>query len=135
MLKYDSQREVERRIELALKSAAPAKSVRVGMIGAGGYASGVLLPLFKAAGVEFQSIASATGISAREVGARFGFHACVSGAEEVIGDDQANLIVVATRHGSHACLARRALERGRHVFVEKPLATNDEQLDAVIDAA
>lgn len=135
VLKYDSEREVERRIALASKPAAPASSVRVGLIGAGGYARGVLLPQFKAAGVEFQSIASASGVSAREVGARFGFRFSVSGADEVIGDDEANLIVIATRHGSHASLAQRALERGRHVFVEKPLAINDDQLDAVIDAA
>src|SRR5580765_7250718 len=135
VLKYDTEREVERRITLVSKPAARANVVRVGMIGAGGYARGVLLPQFKAAGVEFQSIASASGVSAREVGARFGFRLTVSGADEVIDDDQVNLIVIATRHGSHARLAQRALERGRHVFVEKPLAINDEQLDAVIDAA
>jgi polar amino acid transport system substrate-binding protein len=135
VLKYDNKRDVERRIALASKTVASAKSVRVGMIGAGGYTRGVLLPQFKAAGVEFQSIASASGVSAREVGARFGFRYCVSGAEDVIDDDEANLIVVATRHGSHARLAQRALERGRHVFVEKPLAINDEQLAAVINAA
>jgi predicted dehydrogenase/threonine dehydrogenase-like Zn-dependent dehydrogenase len=135
LLKYETDREVERRISIGARKSSPANSVRVGLIGAGGYAKGVLLPLFKSAGADFQSIASAAGVSAREVGAKFGFQSCVSGADEVIGDEAANLIVIATRHSSHAGLAARALARGHHVFVEKPLALNDEQLDEVLDAA
>lgn len=135
VLKYDTECEVERRITISAKRSYTANSVRIGLIGAGGYAKGVLLPLFKAAGAEFQSIATASGVSAREVGARFGFQSCVSGGDEVIDDKEANLIVIATRHGSHAELAARALQRGRHVFVEKPLALNDEQLAEVLNAA
>jgi predicted dehydrogenase/threonine dehydrogenase-like Zn-dependent dehydrogenase len=135
VLKYDTDRKVERRISIGAKKSSPASSVRIGLIGAGGYAKGVLLPLFKSAGADFQSIASASGVSARAVGAKFGFQSCVSGADEVIGDEAANLIVIATRHGSHAEFAAGALARGHHVFVEKPLALNDEQLDEVLDAA
>ncbi|HLO00744.1 MAG TPA: Gfo/Idh/MocA family oxidoreductase, partial [Pyrinomonadaceae bacterium] len=102
---------------------------------AGGYAQKVLLPNFKAAGVEFCSIASASGVSARDVGARYGFANFLSNAQAVIDDDDANLIVIATRHGSHAELARLALESGKHVFVEKPLALNDAELDSVLEAA
>jgi polar amino acid transport system substrate-binding protein len=95
----------------------------------------VLLPNFKAAGAEFQSIATASGVTARAVGEQHGFRSCVSSAEEVIADDQTNLIVIATRHDLHAELTRMSLERGRHVFVEKPLALNDEELDGVLAAA
>lgn len=135
LLKYDSQRPLETRISFAAKKSSPARAVRIGMIGAGGYGKGVLLPLFKSSGAELRSIATASGLSAREVATRFGFSACVSNAEEVLDDQDANLIVIATRHGTHAELAQRALERGRHVFVEKPLALNDEQLDRVLNAA
>jgi polar amino acid transport system substrate-binding protein len=105
------------------------------LIGAGGYAKAMLLPNFKAAGAEFQSIATASGVTARAVGEQNGFRFCVSSAEEVIADDQANLIVIATRHDVHAKLAQQSLERGRHVFVEKPLALNDEELAGVLAAA
>ncbi len=138
VLQYDMERELEPRIQLAAKqpkTAAAARSVRVGLIGAGNYARAMLLPNFKSAGAEFHAIATASGVSARQVGERFGFRSCVSGADEVFADDEINLIVIATRHDSHAELARRALERGRHVFVEKPLALNDEELDQVIAAA
>lgn len=135
ILKYDTDREVERRVSLASRKTSTASAVRVSFIGAGGYAKGVLLPLFKAAGADFQSIATASGVSAREVGAKFGFQSCVSSADEVIDGDETNLFVIATRHGSHAELAARALANGRHVFVEKPLALNDEQLDQVLSVA
>lgn len=137
LLQYDSAREVERRICLSAKhSVSPAaKSVRVGMIGAGDYARSMLLPHFKAEGVEFHSIATASGITARAVGEKYEFKFCVSTADEIISDDEANLVVIATRHGTHAELARRALERGKHVFVEKPLAINDEELDRLLQVA
>ncbi len=134
VLKYDPERAIERKVLLGTK-ASPASAVRAGFIGAGGYAKGVLLPLFKAAGAQFQSIATASGVSAREVGSKFGFQAGVSNADEVIDDAKTNLIVIATRHASHADLAVRALQRGRHVFVEKPLAIDDDQLDQVLAAA
>jgi predicted dehydrogenase/threonine dehydrogenase-like Zn-dependent dehydrogenase len=138
VLHYESDPDSERRIPIAVKKAAaatPAKSVRVGLIGAGNYARAMLLPHFKSAGAELQSIATASGVTARTVAEKFGFRYCVSGADEVLADEEVNLIVIATRHDSHAELAQRALERGRHIFVEKPLALNDDELESVIAAA
>jgi polar amino acid transport system substrate-binding protein len=59
----------------------------------------------------------------------------VSDADAVIDDPNVNLVVIGTRHDLHADLARRALERGRHVFVEKPLALCDEDLDRLLEVA
>lgn len=137
LLRYDPETNIETRIGLAgAETAGPAgKSVSVGLIGAGSYAKRYLLPNFKAAGARFQAVATASGVSAREVGEKYGFRYCVSGADEVLDDKDVNLVVIATRHDTHAELARRALEGGRNVFVEKPLALNDEELERVIDAA
>lgn len=134
LLKYETNRELETRIPLT-KQTESRDAVRIGMLGAGSYAKGVLLPQFKAAGAGFQSIASATGLTAREVGTRFNFKFCASSTGEVIGDESANLIVIATRHASHAELAQQALLAGHHVFVEKPLAVNDEQLGSLLATA
>ncbi|MDT5296287.1 MAG: hypothetical protein QOJ76_3167 [Acidobacteriota bacterium] len=112
-----------------------AARVRVGLVGAGEYARRMLLPHFKAEGVEFVSIATASGVTARDVGGRYGFARFVSGAGEVLEDARVNLVVIATRHDSHAELTRQALKRGLDVFVEKPLALSDEELDAVLEAA
>ncbi|MBV9957168.1 MAG: bi-domain-containing oxidoreductase [Acidobacteria bacterium] len=139
LLNYDTERELPRRIETGKASAPRAsagqQSVRLGMIGAGGYAKSMLLPHFKTSGVEFKGIATASGLSARDIGERYGFAYAASGADEVINDKEVNLVVIATRHDTHAQLAQSALEKGHHVFVEKPLAMNDEELDAVLNAA
>src|SRR5215213_3320358 len=133
LLNYDPQRELIRRVPLNVKRAE--KAIRVGVIGAGGYVPAMLLPHFKSEGVEFRAIATASGISAHDVGKRFGFAYAVSSAEEVLDDVNVNLVVIGTRHDLHAELARKALERNKHVFVEKPLALNDEQLQSVLEAA
>lgn len=138
MLNYDFQAELRDRIELKgpQSSRMPAdKRIRVGVIGAGNYVRAKLLPHFQAAGVEFHSIATASGVSAQDVGKKFGFAHAVSGADEVLGDPDIDLVVIGTRHNLHAELARRALESGKHVFVEKPLALNDGELEEVIAAA
>jgi predicted dehydrogenase/threonine dehydrogenase-like Zn-dependent dehydrogenase len=142
LINYDTEREIERNVEnpsskfkVQSSRSEGAGVVRVGLIGAGDYARRMLLPHFKALGAEFVSIATASGVSARDVGTRYGFARFVSGAEEVLSDESVNLVVVATRHDTHAELARRALERGLHVFVEKPLAIDDAGLDSVLEAA
>ena len=136
LLQYEGDRELESRIALpqTARRVAPSKGVRIGLIGAGDYAKAMLLPNFKAAGAEFQSIATASGVSARSVGEQYGFRFCASGVDDVINDSEVDLVVIATRPGSHGDLARRALAAGKNVFVEKPLAANDDELDGVIAA-
>lgn len=136
LLRYDPEKEIEQRIRLpGATTPKTEQSVSIGLIGAGSYAKRYLLPNFKTAGAQFQTVATASGVSAREVGEKYGFRYCVSGADEVIGDTDVNLVVIATRHDTHAELTQRALENGHHVFVEKPLALNDEQLERVLAVA
>jgi polar amino acid transport system substrate-binding protein len=137
LLNYDPNAELNTRVTLnaATKPRRAEKKIVLGVIGAGGYVPAMLLPHFKTENVEFRSIATASGISAHDVGKRFGFAEAVSSAEEVLDDPEVNLVVIGTRHDLHAQLAREALERNKNVFVEKPLALDDEQLDAVLAAA
>ncbi|MGB7201921.1 MAG: bi-domain-containing oxidoreductase [Pyrinomonadaceae bacterium] len=134
VLQYNAEKPLEKTVSLKTESSSAA-SVRVGMIGAGSYARKFLLPNLKSNGVEFCSIATASGLSASDIGKQYGFESCVSNAEQVITDADTNLIVIATRHDSHASLATAALNAGKHVFVEKPLAMNDDELNSVLDAA
>ncbi|HEY8228676.1 MAG TPA: bi-domain-containing oxidoreductase [Pyrinomonadaceae bacterium] len=138
ILKYDPEGVVQRRITLTPESVASRKAektVSVGVIGSGAYVSAMLLPNFKTVGAEFRSIATASGVSAHDVGKRFGFAHAVSSAEEVINDPKVNLVVIGTRHDLHAELAVKALQLNKHVFVEKPLALNQQELSEVLDAA
>ena len=136
VLNYDPERQVTRRVALNQASTTRTdKAITLGVIGAGGYVPAMLLPHFKTAGVNFRSIATASGVSAHDVGKRFGFEFAVSSAEEVLEDNDINLVVVGTRHDLHAELATKALQINKHVFVEKPLALTDEQLDEIASAA
>lgn len=139
VLQYDQTREIASRVvrQNANGKAKQQSSgvVRLGMIGAGNYAKAWLLPNFQANRAEFHSIATASGVSAHDTSEKYDFKSAVASADEVINDVAVNLIVIATRHDSHASLAAKALRAGRHVFVEKPLALNEAELADVIDAA
>ena len=138
LLGYDAERDLMRTVELPAGIKARAsrqQSVRVGVIGAGGYLTGVLLPQFKNTGVEFVSVATASGVTAVDVGNKFGFKQAASDPQEIIDNREINLVVIGTRHDTHAELAINALQKGKHVFVEKPLALNDADLESVLRAA
>jgi predicted dehydrogenase len=113
-----------------------AQTVRAGFIGAGNFAKTMLLPRLKAdAGVSLTGVATATGSSGKHVAEKFGFDFCTSDYRELLDDDRTNTLFVATRHRSHARMTREGLQRGKAVFVEKPLALTVEELREVLEAA
>jgi predicted dehydrogenase/threonine dehydrogenase-like Zn-dependent dehydrogenase len=136
LLRYDPERAIDSTVQLQDRSGVQReKTVRLGVIGAGGYLTNVLLPEFKNAGADFVSVATASGLTAIDAGKKFGFKQAVSDAAEILNDANINLVVIGTRHDSHAQLAIAALQQNKHVFVEKPLALNDDELDRVLAAA
>lgn len=118
-----------------LRPAAPAAGkIGLGVIGAGNFAKAVLLPRIAKAGVDLVGVSTATGASARTTGDKFGFAYCTTDTEKLLADPAVHAVVIATRHGSHAGMAARALRAGKAVFVEKPLALDEEGLQEVLDA-
>jgi predicted dehydrogenase len=109
----------------------PAGAGTEGFLGAGGYAGKVLIPAFRAAGAGLHTIASSGGVNAAELGRKFGFGAATTDVESVLSNGGIDTVVIATRHDSHADLICRALEAGKHVFVEKPLAMRVEEIDRI----
>lgn len=109
-------------------------SPRFGLIGAGKFASGTLIPGLVGAGLKPGAVASAGGLSAEDLKRRFDFASAHSDPGELIDSGSLDLIAIATRHDSHSELAARALRAGIAVYVEKPLALDAEGLAAVRDA-
>ncbi|WP_131773921.1 Gfo/Idh/MocA family protein, partial [Protofrankia symbiont of Coriaria myrtifolia] len=108
----------------------------IGWIGAGAFSATVLLPAFRAAGFDrFVTVGSAGGLRARRFGERAGFTRIAGSPDAVIDDPDVDVVVIATPHDAHADLVVRALEAGRHVWCEKPLALSFDELRAVADAA
>ena len=121
-----------RAIHFPRSRAAMATSVRLGVIGAGMFASSVLLPAIKKVGdIELVGIASSGGLHAQHAGRKFGFQFAASGEEELLNNPKINTIAILTRHNTHAGLVVKALQAGKHVFVEKPLAITSEQLERI----
>jgi predicted dehydrogenase/threonine dehydrogenase-like Zn-dependent dehydrogenase len=109
--------------------------VNMSVIGAGNYAGAVLVPAFKAAGAGLRRIASSGGVTSVHLGRKFGFEQATTDTAALLADEDANAVVVATRHDTHASYVLQALAAGKHVFVEKPLALRHEDLDDIAAAA
>jgi len=133
LLTYEHETEPRHIHSIALAETSGAKSdgCAVGFIGAGNYASRVLIPAFKQAGAHLHTVASAGGVSAVIQGRRAGFMHATSDVELLMKNADADAIVIATRHNSHADLAVQALQHSKHVFIEKPLALTHDDLQTL----
>jgi predicted dehydrogenase len=137
VLQYPGDDRGETRTARTVERRAPAIAgmPTVAVIGAGNFALRVLLPILAATGTRLRTIASGAGTTAAIAGEKFGFERVTTDLEEIWSDPAIDTVFVLTRHDSHATLARKALEAGKNVFVEKPLALNEPELDEVEVAA
>lgn len=103
----------------------------IGFIGAGNYASRMLIPAFKEAGAQFHTIATSGGVNGVIHGEKSGFAIASSDVNQIFDQNEINTVVIATRHNTHASLTTKALETGKNVFVEKPLAISFDELTAL----
>ncbi len=108
-----------------------ASAAKLAIIGAGNYASRILIPAFKKTGAEIISIASQRGLSGYHAAKKNAVAQTTTDAAGLLGNEHANTIVIATRHHNHAQWVCKSLAAGKHVFVEKPLAITQEQLDEI----
>jgi len=109
--------------------------VAIGFIGAGSYAQSHLLPnIPKSDKVSLKGVMTSSGTSSRSVAERFGFEFCCGDEKDLLGNEDINTVFIATRHDSHAGYVLKALNAGKHVFVEKPLCLTINQLNEITEA-
>jgi predicted dehydrogenase/threonine dehydrogenase-like Zn-dependent dehydrogenase len=119
-------------LPLARKAAVRAGKLRIGVIGAGNYASSMLLPYLRAnANVELTSVATTTGLSAQNAKRKFGFQSITTNYKEILASAEVDAVIIATRHATHASLVAEALRSGKATYVEKPLAIRSDEIDVV----
>ena len=119
------------KVALTPHAGFDARKPVIAVIGAGNYASRVLIPAFRGAGAQLSTIVSSTGLSGVINGRSMGFAEASNDVEATLQNPEVNTVVIATRHDTHARFAAQALRAGKHVFLEKPLAIDQAGLDEV----
>jgi predicted dehydrogenase len=122
---------VERVVAAGRPPTGRTRGLRVGLVGPGMFARSTLLPLLRDSGVELVAVAGGAPARALAAARHFGAGWVVGDVEALLDDEAVDALVVTTRHGSHAELAARALERGKGVLVEKPLSVDRAGLERV----
>ena len=132
MLEYP-ENETKKATLIKAEKTNPIKDINIGFIGAGSFAQGYLIPACQQE-ASLQTVVTSTGINAKSVGDKFSFNASSTDPKDVLSNEKINTVFIATRHDTHAKYVTEGLGAGKHIFVEKPLAMNYEELEQVKDA-
>ncbi|BBB28873.1 bi-domain-containing oxidoreductase [Neptunomonas japonica] len=133
IMQYDAKASSQVALSRISTASKPITSSKVGIsfFGAGNYATASLLPPLKDdSDIELRGLVTASGRTAQGVAKQFGFSFCAGDYAELLEKDS-DAIMVVTRHDTHADSVSRALDANKHVYVEKPLALNVEELQIV----
>lgn len=134
ILEYPKRPEAgQRRVDLKVAPVASGSAIGVALVGAGSFAQGMHLPnLAKLSGqFALRAVMSRTGANAKAIAKLYHAAYATTSLEEVLADQAVHMVLVATRHDQHAQIALAALRAGKHVFVEKPLAIHEKELEAI----
>jgi len=126
----DQSRLTNKRVMLNTSRKSPHDSVTVSFIGAGNYASRTLIPAFKRNGAVLKSLITSGGVSGVHYGKQLGFEVASTDLNDAM-NEESNTIAIVTRHNQHAEQVINGLNRGKNIFVEKPLAMHHEELDEI----
>ncbi|MDQ6915809.1 MAG: Gfo/Idh/MocA family oxidoreductase [Actinomycetota bacterium] len=110
-------------------------SVRIGVVGLGYWGPNLARNFAGLPGCELRWCCDADPATRDQVGPRFPATRFTGDLEELLGDPELDAIALATPVSTHAELARRVLEAGKHCFVEKPLAQSTADAERVLEAA
>lgn len=105
----------------------------IGVIGAGNFTKMTMLPILKNLGGNLKTIASQGGLTSTLLAKKYGFFNSTTDSNVILNDNEIDLVMITTRHDLHARQVIDALNSGKHVFVEKPLAINEEELDKLVE--
>jgi len=135
LLSYPRQENVLSHSIVIRPRAQPSgrDKIRLALIGAGNFAKGIHLPNLKALADKFElcAVMSRTGHNAIGTAKQFGAKYATTDYHEVLNDKDVDAVLIATRHNMHGDMVLAALEAGKHVLVEKPLALTRDELSRI----
>ncbi|QNM85779.1 bi-domain-containing oxidoreductase [Polaribacter pectinis] len=130
IIKYNENTKLENTIVVNKKELKSLKGV-IGLIGAGNFTKMTLLPALKGTGAQIKHIVSSGGVNGTALARKHNITQSTTDYDLVLDDKDVDLVMITTRHNLHAKMVTKALDKGKHVFVEKPLALNHEELEAI----
>jgi predicted dehydrogenase/threonine dehydrogenase-like Zn-dependent dehydrogenase len=134
ILKYsESDISPKNTIQISNSSYTGQKGV-IGIIGAGNFTKMTMLPMLKGSDANYKYIVSKGGVSGTSIAKKYGFSHSSTNFNDVLIDEEIDLVLITTRHNLHASMTIKALQANKHVFVEKPLALNQSELNEVVAA-
>lgn len=107
--------------------------INVAVVGTGNFATSIHLPNLSKLKDRYSiyAVVNRTGYKAKTVAEQYSAKYATTNIDEVLNDEQVDLVFITTRHDTHAELCLKALLANKHVFVEKPLATSQEELEKI----
>lgn len=132
ILKYKEEIDLGSDVKVTDSSFSPSGAMAV--IGAGNFTDAMILPCLTKAEASIKYIASSGGLSAKTLAKKFNIGHAISDYKKSLDDQEVGMVLVTTRHNLHSSMAIEAMEAGKNVFVEKPLALNEEELEAIVSA-
>jgi predicted dehydrogenase/threonine dehydrogenase-like Zn-dependent dehydrogenase len=129
----EKYQEPNRSIIIESNRFEPGKGT-IGIIGAGNFTSAMILPCLKKTNAKFKYISSSGGLTGTTLAKKYGILNSTTDNQLILDDKEVDLLMITTRHNSHAQLVVDAINAGKNVFVEKPLALNQGELDLIIEA-
>lgn len=133
ILIYDNNANQKSIITLDEKSFKAQKGV-LGIVGAGNFTSATILPNLKKIGANIKYIASSGGLTSTIMAKKYGIANSTSDYKEILNDSEVDLLLITTRHNMHASMVVESIKAGKSVFVEKPLAIKESELEEIIEA-
>ena len=122
------------RLDVGIPTAREGE-LRLALIGAGNLARWEHLPnIKKIPGVTLRAVQSASGARGKSYAERFGAAYSTSDYDQILGDSDIDVVLIATRHQYHFEQALAAIKAGKHVFLEKPMALSDEECRQLYEA-
>jgi predicted dehydrogenase/threonine dehydrogenase-like Zn-dependent dehydrogenase len=106
----------------------------VGIVGAGNFTGMTLLPILKKTNAEIKYITSSKGLSGTSLAKKYGIARSTTSYSDVLEDSEVDVIIITTQHHLHSDMVIDGLKANKHVFVEKPLAINNNQLELIESA-
>ena len=131
ILEYSSSDIIKNTVQLEKRNFQSKKGI-IGIIGAGNFTSATILPKLKKCDADIKYIASSGGLSSTIMAKKYNIANSTSDYQEILKDEEVDLVIVTTQHYMHAKMTMEAISAGKSVYVEKPLALNEKELDEII---